>query len=158
MRRLIGVILFTALGWGAIRFPSRGRSCRLASRLSIRVSLLSGDFCGFPVEATILQNNQTVTIHQDGRQRITGALKVQLTNTLNDKSITSNISGPTTFTPNGDGSFTAVFRGRSLIFPNDMNVMFVSSGRVIMRVNREMTFFSLLSVTGTSFDARAALR
>ena len=158
MARLIGIILLTILAAAVFVSTAVGDPPTRQPVAYPSEPFVLGDFCGFPVQATILQNSQTQTVYQDGRQTVTGALKVRLTNTQNGKSIDSNISGPVKFTPNADGSFTAVFGGRSLIFPNDMNVMFISSGRVIMRVNRDMTFFSLLSVTGTTFDVCAALR
>jgi hypothetical protein len=158
MARLIGIILLTILAAAVFVSTAVGDPPTRQPVAYPSEPFVLGDFCGFPVQATILQNNQTQTVYQDGRQTVTGTLKVRLTNTQNGKSFDSNISGPVIFTPNADGSFTAVFGGRSLIFPNDMNVMFISAGRVIMRVNRDMTFFSLLSVTGTTFDVCAALR
>jgi hypothetical protein len=158
VRCLLGVTVVTTLAGMLFVSPAVGDPPTRSPVVYPSEPFVLGDFCGFPVQATILANNQTQTVYSDGRQTVRGTLKVRLTNTTNDKSIDANISGPVTFTPNGDGSFTAVFGGRSLIFPNDMNVMFISSGRVIMRVNREMTFFSLMSVVGTTFDVCAALR
>jgi hypothetical protein len=112
--------------------------------------------CSFPVEITSLANKEVLTIYSDGRRTVTGQLKVRLTNVTTGQSIDANISGPVTFTPTSDG-FTAVFRGRSLIFPNGTDLLFISSGRTIMTISPDMTFFTLLSVTGSTFDVCAAL-
>jgi hypothetical protein len=112
--------------------------------------------CSFPVEISSLANKEVLTIYPDGRQTVTGQLKVQFTNVTTGQSIDANISGPVTFTPTSDG-FTAVFRGRSLIFPNGTNLLFISSGRTTMTVSPDMTSFTLLSVMGSTFDVCTAL-
>ena len=55
----------------------------------------AGEPCEFPVTAETLQNNVFITTFSDGRQRLTGALKIRLTNALDpDKSLIVNASGP----------------------------------------------------------------
>jgi hypothetical protein len=112
--------------------------------------------CSFPVLITSLTNNEVLTTYSDGRQTVTGQLTVRLTNVNTGQSIDVNISGPVTYTPTSEG-FIAVFRGRSLIFPNSTYDFFISSGRTIMGVSPDMKFFTLLNVTGSMFDVCAAL-
>ena len=75
---------------------------------------LPADICGFPIDVTFLVTNQTMTTFSDGRILITGALEVRLTSQTT--SIVLNVSGPTTITPNGDGTFTIKSGGRSVFF------------------------------------------
>ena len=156
MKHLIKVVILSIL---VGLFPS---TIALADTKPIRKDVSAPfvmtveNVCSFPVEITSLANNEVLTIYSDGRRTVTGRLTVRLTNVNTGKSIDVNVSGPVTFTPTDDG-FTAVFRGRSLIFPNGTNLFFISSGRTIMTVNQDMTFFTLLSVTGSTFDVCAAL-
>jgi hypothetical protein len=114
--------------------------------------------CAFDVQVSQLVNREVTTTFSDGRLVTTGALKVRLANlSPGGRSIDVNVSGPVTYTPNGDGSFTGIFRGRSLIFPNgpepaQEHIFWVSSGRVVMTVNGDLTVFSLLNVVGTQLD------
>jgi hypothetical protein len=118
--------------------------------------------CPFDVKVTPLANKEKTTIFSDGRVLVTGTLKVRLTNLDTGKSVDVNISGPATFTPNEDGSFTGVFKGRTLVFPDDgpgpaAHLFFVSSGRTTMIVNKDFTFFTLQNTIGGSVDICEAL-
>jgi len=53
----------------------------------------AGELCNFPVSIETLQNNEIVTTFSDGRQRLTGALKVRLTNVDTGESLIVNASG-----------------------------------------------------------------
>jgi len=117
--------------------------------------------CAFDVQVAQLANNEVATTFTDGRQTVTGTLKVRLSNLSTGRFIDVNVSGPVTYTPNGDGTFTATFRGRSLIFPNvpdpaQENIFWVASGRVVMTTNSDMTVFSLVNVVGTTLSAKIA--
>lgn len=122
---------------------------------------VTGIGCPFDVKITPLENKEKTTTFSDGRVEITGSYKVQLTNVDTGKSIDVNISGPATLTPNGDGTFTAVLKGRSLIFPNAppeaTTLFFVNSGRTFMTVNKDLTYWTLLSFVGAQFDVCKAL-
>ena len=96
------------------------------------------DVCGFPVDVTVLTNREFLTTLSNGNLLLTGALKVRLTN-ANDpsKSIVVNESGPATFTPNGDGTFTVTVRGRAGLFffpgelgPGSPGALLLSTGLV----------------------------
>jgi hypothetical protein len=118
--------------------------------------------CPFDVKITPLENKEKTTIFSDGRQLVTGTFKVRLTRLDTGKSVDVNASGPGTFTPNEDGSFTGVFKGRSLIFPNGpegpaSHLFLVTSGRTIMIVNKDFTSFTLLNMIGGSVDLCKAL-
>jgi len=109
------------------------------------------------VQVSQLANNEVTTTFSDGRLTTTGQLKVRLTNLSTGKFIDVNVSGPSTYTPNGDGTFTGTFGGRSLIYPNSpdpaqQHVFWVSSGRVVMTVNHDLTVFSLVNAVGTQLD------
>lgn len=68
-----------------------------------------------------VMQKQRVHVKEGKLDRVTGALKVRVTNLENGESILVNASGPGTFEEieNEDGSLTVVIRGkgRSLIFP-----------------------------------------
>jgi hypothetical protein len=122
---------------------------------------VTGIGCGFDVKVTPLENKEVTHTFSDGRVEITGTFKVRLTNVETGKSIVVNISGPAALTPNGDGTFTAVLKGRSLIFPNAppeaTTLFFVNSGRTIMIVNESLTHWTLLNFMGMQFDVCKAL-
>jgi hypothetical protein len=75
------------------------------------------DVCAFPVEYHVLANNEFTTTFSDGRQLITGKLKVRLTN-LDEpsKSLKVNISGPGVIRVTEEGVFTLKATGRWLFF------------------------------------------
>ena len=54
----------------------------------------AGEICAFPVLAETLENNEIITTFSDGRQRVTGALKIRLTNVDTGQSLVVNASGP----------------------------------------------------------------
>lgn len=64
--------------------------------------------CGFPVSVTFLANDQTAKTFSDGRTTVTGHLVAAFS--ANGKTITLNVSGPTTITPT-DSSVTIVGHG-----------------------------------------------
>ena len=78
--------------------------------------VISGS-CGFDVGVHTLQNNEYMTVFENGRSLVTGVLKERLTN-LSDpsKSIDVNVSGPGTFTPTPDGGFVLRAEGRWLFW------------------------------------------
>src|SRR5262249_13698959 len=74
--------------------------------------VISGS-CAFDVNLDVVAGKESVKTFSDGRQLITGQLKVQLTNTDNpQKSLTVNISGPGFAALNAPS--TATSRGSSL--------------------------------------------
>ena len=104
---------------------------------------LAPSICGFPVDVTFPTNKEFITTFANGKQSITGALTATLTNDLNGKSTTVNISGPGSLVPNGDGTTTFTLSGRSLIFllPNQVGQgspgrLILTSGPVVFQVDR----------------------
>jgi hypothetical protein len=163
MKRVLGTLLLTLLIVG-VSATNAFADPPTRVDVSAPVDLTLTSFCSFPVHVTSLKNKEVLTIFSSGRQQTTGQLKVQLTNLATGKSINANISGPATLTPNPDGSFAAVFRGRSLIFPNETALsvetspIFISSGQTTMNVTSDLSSFKLLSVpTGSTVDVCAAL-
>jgi hypothetical protein len=122
--------------------------------------VVSGN-CAFDVQVVQLRNDEVTATFDDGRQLTTGQLRVELINTASGAAIAVNVSGPVTFTPNADGTFTAIYHGRSLIFPNapepEQHIFWVTSGRVVMTVSNDSTVFSLLNVVGSTLDVCAAI-
>jgi hypothetical protein len=102
---------------GLIRVAMRRRRLLIGSALAIMVMALSAsavsasepirslqpfpDFvlpnaCHFPVKLHATTNRSRVTTFSDGHLRITGALKVRMTNLRNGHRVTINSSGPVT--------------------------------------------------------------
>lgn len=73
----------------------------------------AGDFvfttCGFDIAVHVTVNDATVKTFSDGRVLVTGPVAAQFS--ANGKSVTLNVSGPTTITPAADGSVTIIGRG-----------------------------------------------
>jgi hypothetical protein len=79
-------------------------------------------YCGFAIEETFPVDNEFGKALEDGMTfLLTGRLTMVSTNLSTGKSVSSNISGPGTFTFFPDGSVTIVSRGVSglLLFPAD---------------------------------------
>ena len=122
------------------------------------------DVCAFPVEYNVLANKEFATTFSDGRQLITGKLKVRLTN-LDDpsKSLSVNISGPGVIRVSEEGVFTLKATGRWLFFffpgdfgPGEPGLMVVTTGRAILRIDADGTF-SFSHPRGTTRNVCAAL-
>jgi hypothetical protein len=158
MRRLLVVVFLMGLALLGPASIARADKPQRQDVPDFEPFIVSG-ICSFDLRVTQLVNEEVTSTFQDGRQQTTGQLTVRLTNIATGKSIDVNVSGPVTYTPNPDGSFTAVFRGRSLIFPNDPNapppqqhIFWVASGRVVMTVSGDFAIFSLVHVVGTTLD------
>ena len=75
----------------------------------------AGALCGFPVAVETLRNNEYLTTFSDGRQRITGALKLRLTNVDTGESLVVNASGPGWYTAT-ETTFNVSGQGRWVLF------------------------------------------
>jgi hypothetical protein len=120
--------------------------------------------CSFSVDVHILANNSFITTFSDGRQLITGTLKVRLTN-LDDpsKSLEVNISGPGVQRVTEEGEFVLMAEGRWLFFffPGDLGAgdpgfLAITTGLAILRIDTEGNF-SFTHRTGTTTDVCVAL-
>ena len=80
------------------------------------------DHCGFDINVEVVKNNEILTTYYDAdgivvRQRVTGALKVRLTNLEDpEHSLLFNISGPGAFRELSDGSTEQTGSGTWLHF------------------------------------------
>jgi hypothetical protein len=126
----------------------------------IREGLPAEDFtiegsCAFDVDVQILVNNEFITTFSNGRQLITGALKVRLTNVETGKSIDLNISGPGFITPHEDGSVTFELSGRSLVF--DLGLLELTSGPAILEFDPAGNLVSYTKTSAATVDLCAVL-
>ena len=128
---------------------------------------LGGNPCGFPVLVTVLNNKEKLTTFtRDGVAavfRVTGSLKVRLTNTLTGTAIERNISGPTRLTPNSDGSITQETAGPGLwafdpgVAPGLPRAA-ITKGRTVSVINSQPNGdFLFISQKGSVEDVCAAL-
>jgi hypothetical protein len=113
----------------------------------------AGALCDFPVLAETLQNNETITTFSDGRQRVTGALKIRLTNVDTGESLVVNASGPgwqreteTMFDVSGQGRWV-LFQ-----FPGDEPGpgIFLYRGNIHFVFDFATESVTVLSATGSS--------
>ena len=109
-------------------------------------------FCGFDVDLEVVANNErtTTTTLADGTviKRVTGLLVESYT--ANGKTITRNVSGPTTTTKRPDQTATFVGEGnnRLLFGPNGRRntgepALVITSGRVVVEIT---------GITATAFS------
>jgi hypothetical protein len=103
------------------------------------------DICAFPVLLEELVNRATLTRFPDGREKITGTLKIRLTNVDQPaKSRVFNISGPAHFLPTPDGGVVLKGTGRWLWFfaPGELGegtpgMMILLSGHARLTISPE---------------------
>jgi hypothetical protein len=114
-----------------------------ASTASADVSTFpAGTHCSFALQVeTIVDNSKAALVSPkaDGDLRVivTGRVVQRLTNLENGNSLEVNVSGPVFFTFHPDGTFDAVFAGRSELglFPSDIPagpIDLLNSGRLIV--------------------------
>jgi hypothetical protein len=92
-----------------------------AAKKPTKTPLPASDFtisggCSFDVAVHILQNNEHAITFSDGSFIVQGALKLQLTNLSNQKSINVNASGPGHYTPASDGTLALKATGSWVFF------------------------------------------
>jgi|SRR4051812_3231873 len=122
---------------------------------SARVLPAAVSGCGFDVDLNVVANNEqsTTTTLADGTviTSVTGMLVESYTNLATQKTITRNVSGPTTTTVRPDGTATFVGTGvNRLVFgPNSRRNtgepgLVITSGRVVVEFTGNVaTAFSL---------------
>ena len=120
----------------------------------------AGQLCAFPVFVETLRNNEILTTFSDGRQRVTGALKVRLTNVDTGESLIVNASGPgwqtetaTMFDVSGQGHWL-LFQ-----FPGDQPGpgIFLYRGNIHFVFDFATETVTVLSATGSRRDLCAVL-
>jgi hypothetical protein len=155
MRRLgmLGAVV-AALVLGASPALGGDRPIRtLIDQSGLSFTLPAPDFCAFDVQLTVIVNREYVTVFPvapDGSQKvlINGALVVQLTNLVTNKTLLVNASGPEYLTFYADGSATFIGEGLSLVF---------FPGQSIRLVAGRADFATGAVVAGHSTDLCAAL-
>lgn len=161
MKRLIIILTTASFMLALIPVASADRPTR--EFLPTERLVIEG-ICPFAVDVQILANNAFLTAFSDGRQLITGTLKVRLTN-LDDpsKSRDVNISGPGVQRETEEGEFVLKARGRWLFFffpgdlgPGDPGRLVITTGLAIQRIDAEGSS-SFTHKTGTTTDVCAAL-
>jgi len=97
--------------------------------------------CAFPVQLSIVTDNETVKIFSDGRTLVTGALKIELTNLVSQKSLVFNNSGPGQITVSDTGTVTITARGISIgianvgdLYPGSPGFLIQTAGPVVTQV------------------------
>jgi hypothetical protein len=88
----------------------------------VKETTISGSFtvsdesCGFPVVVEPRQDKLRIFTFSDGSQIITGSYLGTATNPENGKTLSVNLSGQGSFSPNPDGSATLILNGNTLFF------------------------------------------
>lgn len=119
---------------------------------SPHTTFAAGQLCDFPVAVQTLQNNEIVTTFSDGRQRVTGALKIRLTNVDTGESLIVNASGPGWQTETAT-MFEVSGQGRWVLFqfPGDQPGpgIFLYRGNLHFVVDFATGSVTVLSATGS---------
>ncbi len=116
------------------------------------------DVCEFPVLIEEIVNREKAATFADGRQIVTGTLKVRATDTETGTSRMLNISGPVHVSPDGS---TFTFFGRSLIVLTAAQTggtasLTLTTGRTTLVYNADGTV-TVVPSRGGSTDLCAAL-
>jgi hypothetical protein len=126
-----------------------------------RVFLPAADFtitgsCPFDVNVTVLANKEYTITYSDGTTRITGTLKVRLTNASEpSNSIDLNVSGPGLITPGSNGSVTVEASGAWLLF--FPGILSYAVGHNVFSVAANGNLISFSTQEGTRTDLCAVL-
>jgi hypothetical protein len=111
----------------------------------------TGQFCeDFAVRIVPTTDQETLKTFSDGSAMVTGALKVDITNLENRKTIALNISGPAKFTADGA---TLIGTGRWLFFGEAG-----SFGRPVPTLELSVGRFTLDLATGTIASRNGTVR
>ena len=161
----VGLILISLAPGVANAVPPTREPNALPTEPFIFTDTLGNNPCSFPVLLEITTNKEILTTftRQSGVTSIhtTGALKVQLTNTVTGKTIDRNISGPILATENSNGSVTQKGTGPALwvfdpgVAP-DLPRLVIINGKT-ESVLGPGTAFDFISRQGTYEDICAAL-
>ena len=136
-RRLLVLSLFTLL----LLAPATTAWARGGGWMPVDNQPFTVDACGTTVDVTypVDKEYQLVTTDAQGNQhiKVTGALKVTLTDTATGRSVTYNISGPGTSIAYANGDFLFAATGRNFVILSPEQVamtglpqMFVTSGPI----------------------------
>ncbi len=160
MKRLILVLLTVLVGSLP---PAASAEKPIREFFPASDTVLEG-ICAFPVEEQVLVNKEYTITFADGRQLVTGVLKVRLTNVDDpSKSLDLNISGPGVITPTEGGGFVLKASGTWLLFfapgdlgPDEPGQLLLVTGLSILEVDAEGNL-SFTQKAGTDTDLCAAL-
>jgi hypothetical protein len=140
-----------------------------AAKKPTKTPLPASDFtisgsCSFDVGVHILVNKEQAITFSDGRFTVNGALKLQLMNLSNQKSIKVNAPGPGHYTPASDGSLTLKATGPWVFFwpagalgPGTPGALLHTTGRAIAHISPSGVIDSFTHDQGTTTDLCAVL-
>jgi hypothetical protein len=121
------------------------------------------DVCSFDVLVQATVNKEFIKTFSNGRQLITGAFRVRVTNLDSDASLDLNIPGPGVFVEHPDGSATLESHGPWLLwfFPDDLGPgspgqLFVNNGNFVQTFHADGSI-TIDKQTGSQTDICAAL-
>jgi hypothetical protein len=119
--------------------------------------------CSFDVLIEATTNKEFIKTFADGRQLITGAFRVRVTNLDTDASVDLNIPGPGRVIENADGSVTLESHGPWLIWflegdlgPGSPGQLFVNNGNLVQTFHPDGRV-TIDKQTGSQTDICAAL-
>jgi hypothetical protein len=126
------------------------------------------EWCGYPIHVDIPVNREYAkpSAQPDGTQilHVTGALVWTLTNTVNQKSVTVNVSGPGTITYSPDGQHVSVdLTGRTILLAPNLTDFGLPNGVVLSgpvhftQTAGDFAFSSLSGDPHVALDVCAAL-
>ena len=119
--------------------------------------------CSFPVLLEQVAGKEVLRNFSSGNSIVTGKLIVRLTNTTTDRSLVVNVSGPSFFRLNKDGSASFTLAGRSLLIGNAEMLTplegqaTLQSGKIVFTFNPSTGEFISADFIGNSRDLCAAL-
>lgn len=152
-RMMIPVVVTVLLIPGVSRADPPTREALPQSDITIE------DSCSFDVDLHIVRNDEFITTFADGRQLITGALVVSLSNVDTGKTITLDISGPVFVIPHEDGSDTVTLSGRSLVFfaagalgPGTAGALELTSGPAVLEFDANGSMTSYTKASAAAVD------
>ena len=160
MKRLVAVLLGVML---ALLLAPAASADKPAKDPLPAVDIPLEGVCSFDVLQEVTTNKEFIKTFADGRQLITGAFRVRVTNLDTDASLDLNIPGPGRVTENSDGSVTLESHGPWLIWffegdlgPGSPGQLFVNNGTLVQ------TFYpdgrvTIDKQTGSQTDICAAL-
>jgi hypothetical protein len=158
MRRFLPLVVLAAAA--ALVLPTAaGADKPVKEPIEFEPFVLEG-VCSFPafVEA---DEKEKARIFPDGVVSITGKFKARITNLDSGRSVELNVSGPTTLTPQPDGTLVEILRGHAgiILFSTDVGgpAFLLTTGRVVIVYDEEGNVRSFEHHGGTTTDICALL-
>lgn len=155
MLKLATSAALVVLGVSLVLAPAAGGAKPTRLFLPAADFTLTGS-CSFDVAIAILANKEYTITYSAGAIRVTGSLKVRLTNLSSpSKSIELNISGPGLITPGSNGTNTTEAAGTWLLFfPGTLDLV---TGRNVFTTAADGSLIGFSVQQGTKTDLCAVL-